>query len=220
MPKKSNKTAGRESPSKKLKSLTMPHPKTNSNVDAFIANAKNWRQELKQLRPILLDSELTEDFKWSQPCYTFQGKNVVVLGLLKDSCAFAFFKGALLKDVHGVLTRPGQHSQSTRWIKFTSVREIAELKSILKAYIREAIQIEKAGLKVKLKKTSDLKVPEEFQLMLDEFPNFKAAFDALTPGRQRAYIYHFSAPKQSKTRQARVQKFMPHILKGKGLLDP
>jgi uncharacterized protein YdeI (YjbR/CyaY-like superfamily) len=198
----------------------MPHPKTNSNVDAFIANAKNWRQELKQLRPILLDSELTEDFKWSQPCYTFQGKNVVVLGLLKDSCAFAFFKGALLKDVHGVLTRPGQHSQSTRWIKFTSVREIAELKSILKAYIREAIQIEKAGLKVKLKKTSDLKVPEEFQLMLDEFPNFKAAFDALTPGRQRAYIYHFSAPKQSKTRQARVQKFMPHILKGKGLLDP
>src|SRR5579863_827042 len=193
--------------------------KTNPKVDAFIANAKNWQQELIKLRAILLDSELTEEFKWSQPCYTFQGKNVIILGPMKDSCAFAFFKGALLKDVHGVLTRPGQHSQSTRWIKFTSVREIAEMKSILKAYIREAIEIEKSGLKVKLKKTSDLKIPEEFQLMLDEFPDFKKAFEALTPGRQRAYIYHFSAPKQSKTREARVRRFMPHILKGKGLLD-
>jgi uncharacterized protein YdeI (YjbR/CyaY-like superfamily) len=197
----------------------MTPPKRNPNVDAFIANAKTWRQELKQLRAILLDSELTEDFKWSQPCYTFQEKNVIVLGPMKDSCAFAFFKGALLKDPHGVLTRPGQHSQSTRWIKFTSVREITEMKSILKAYIREAIQIQNSGLKVKLKKTSDLKFPEEFQLMLDEFPDVKQAFEALTPGRQRAYIYHFSAPKQSKTREARIQKFMPHILKGKGLLD-
>ncbi len=197
----------------------MTPPKTNPNVVAFIANAKNWQPELTKLRAILLDSELTEDFKWRQPCYTFQGKNVIVLGPMKDSCAFAFFKGALLKDVHGVLTRPGQHSQSTRWIRFTSVREIAEMKSVLKAYIREAIEIEKSGLKVKLKKTSDLKIPEEFQLMLDEFPNFKKAFEALTPGRQRAYIYHFSAPKQSKTRETRVRKFMPHILKGKGLLD-
>jgi uncharacterized protein YdeI (YjbR/CyaY-like superfamily) len=197
----------------------MNPPKRNPNVDAFIANAKTWRQELKQLRAILLDSELTEDFKWSQPCYTFQEKNVIVLGPMKDSCAFAFFKGALLKDPHGVLTRPGQHSQSTHWIKFTSVREITEMKSILKAYIREAIQIQNSGLKVKLKKTSDLKFPEEFQLMLDEFPDVKQAFEALTPGRQRAYIYHFSAPKQSKTREARIQKFMPHILKGKGLLD-
>ena len=197
----------------------MTPAKTNPNVDAFIANAKAWRQELKQLRAILLNSELTEDFKWSQPCYTFQGKNIIVLGPMKDSCAFAFFKGALLKDPHGVLTRPGQHSQSTRWIKFTSVREITEMKSILKAYIREAIQIQKSGLKVKLKKTSDLKIPQELQLMLDEFPDVKQAFEALTPGRQRAYIYHFSAPKQSKTREARVRKFMPHILKGKGLLD-
>jgi uncharacterized protein YdeI (YjbR/CyaY-like superfamily) len=197
----------------------MTPPKRNPNVDAFIANAKTWRQELKQLRAILLDSELTEDFKWSQPCYTFQEKNVIVLGPMKDSCALAFFKGALLKDPHGVLTRPGQHSQSTRWIKFTSVREITEMKSILKAYIREAIQIQRSGLKVKLKKTSDLKIPQELQLMLDEFPNVKQAFEALTPGRQRAYIYHFSAPKQSKTREARIQKFMPHILKGKGLLD-
>jgi uncharacterized protein YdeI (YjbR/CyaY-like superfamily) len=197
----------------------MTPSKANPKVDAFIATAKNWQAEFKKLRAILLDSDLTEDFKWSQPCYTFEGKNVVVIGGLKESCALAFFKGALLKDVHGVLTRPGQHSQSTRWFKFASVREIAEMKSVLNAYIREAIQVEKSGLKVKLKKTSDLKIPEEFQLMLDEFPEFKAAFEALTPGRQRAYIYHFSAPKQSKTREARVLKFMPHILKGKGLLD-
>src|SRR5579863_9414115 len=157
----------------------MPPTKPNPNVDAFIANAKKWQPELTKLRAVLLDSELTEDFKWSQPCYTLAGKNVIVLGPMKDSCAFAFFKGALLKDPHGVLTRPGQHSQCTRWIKFTSAREIVEMKSILKAYIREAIQIEKSGLKVKLKKTSDLKIPEEFQLMLDEFPDFKKAFEAL-----------------------------------------
>ena len=130
-----------------------------------------------------------------------------------------FFKGALLKDVHGVLTKPGQHSQSTRWLKFTSMREIAEMRSVLKAYVREAIEVEKAGLKVKLKKTSDLKFPEELQIMLDELPEFRTAFEALTPGRQRAYIYHFSAAKQSKTRESRVRKFMPHILKGKGLLE-
>jgi uncharacterized protein YdeI (YjbR/CyaY-like superfamily) len=193
--------------------------KANPRVDEFIAKAKKWPKELTKLRAILLDSELTEEFKWSQPCYTFNGKNVIVISGMKESCVFAFFKGALLKDVHGVLTRPGQHSQSTRWIKFTSVREIAEMRSILKAYVREAIEIEKAGLKVKLKKTSDLKVPEELQTMLDEFPDLKAAFEALTPGRQRAYIYHFSAPKQSKTRESRVRKFMPHILNGKGLLD-
>jgi len=193
--------------------------KANPKVDAFIAKLNKWQAESKKLRAILLDSELTEEFKWYQPCYTFEGKNVVVINELKESCAFAFFKGALLKDVHGVLTRPGQHSQSTRWIKFTSVREIAEMKSVLKAYIREAIEVEKAGLKVKLRKTSDLKIPEELQIMLDEFPDLKNAFDALTPGRQRAYIYHFSAPKQSKTRESRVLKYMPHILKGKGLLD-
>ena len=197
----------------------MTPSKPNPKVDAFIANAKHWQPEFKKLRAILLDSPLTEEFKWSQPCYTYQGKNVVVIGGLKESCALAFFKGVLLNDVHGVLTRPGQHSQSTRWFKFASVREIAEMKSVLKAYIREAVEIENSGLKVKLKKTSDLKFPEEFQLMLDEFPELKRAFDALTPGRQRAYIYHFSAPKQSKTRAARVQKFMPHILEGKGLLD-
>ena len=199
--------------------MTITTGKTNPKVDAFFANAKKWREELKKLRAILLDPELQEELKWGGPCYTFQGKNVVIINELKESCAFAFFKGALLKDVHGVLTRPGQHTQSARWIKFTSVREIAEMKSVLKAYIREAIEVEKSGLKLKLRKTSDLKFPEELQTMLDEFPDFKTAFEALTPGRQRAYIYHFSAPKQSKTRESRVQKYMPHILNGKGLLD-
>ena len=197
----------------------MTTSKANPKVDAFIGNAKKWQEEFKRLRAILLDSELTEEFKWGGPCYTFQGKNVVIINGLKESCALAFFKGVLLKDVHGVLTRPGQHSQSTRWFKFASVREIAEMKSVVKAYIREAIKVEKAGLKVKLKKTSDLKFPEELQIMLDEFPDFRTAFEALTPGRQRAYIYHFSAPKQTKTRESRVRKYMPHILKRKGLLD-
>src|SRR5580658_10293786 len=138
----------------------MKTSKANAKVDAFIANAKRWREELKRLRAILLDSELTEEFKWYQPCYTFQGKNVAIIGGMKESCAFAFFKGALLKDVHGVLTAPGPNTQSGRWIKFASLREIAEMKSVLKAYIREAIEVEKAGLKVKLRKTSDLGVPE------------------------------------------------------------
>jgi len=193
--------------------------KTNPKVDAFIRDAKMWREELSKLRAILLDSELSEEFKWYQPCYTHQGKNVVVISGMKESCAFAFFKGALLKDVHGVLTAPGQNSQSTRWIKFTSVGEIAEMKSVLKAYIREAIEVEKSGLKVKKRKTSDLKFPDELQAMFDEFPDFKAAFDALTPGRQRAYIYHISGAKQPKTRESRVMKCMPQIMKGKGLLD-
>jgi uncharacterized protein YdeI (YjbR/CyaY-like superfamily) len=197
----------------------MTTSKANPKVDAFIGKAIKWQEELKKLRAILLDSELTEEFKWDQPCYTFQGKNVAILHGLKESCAFAFFKGALLKDVHGVLTAPGKNTQSGRWIKFTSLGEIAEMKSVLKAYVREAIEVEKSGLKVKLRKTSDLKIPEELQTMLDEFPALKTAFEALTPGRQRAYIYHFSAPKQSKTRESRVLKYMPQILKGKGLLD-
>jgi uncharacterized protein YdeI (YjbR/CyaY-like superfamily) len=190
-----------------------------ANVDAFIGKATKWREELNKLRAILLDSELTEEFKWYQPCYTFQGKNVAILHGLKESCALGFFKGALVKDVHGVLTRPGENTQAGRWIKFTSVREITEMKSVLKAYVREAIEVEKKGLKLKMRKTSDLKIPEEFQIMLDEFPDLKTAFDRLTPGRQRNYIFHFSAPKLSKTRESRVQKCMPQILKGKGLLD-
>jgi len=196
----------------------MTTSKANPKVDAFFENAKRWQEELKRLRAIALDSELTEELKWGGPCYTLHGKNVAIMNELKESCAFAFFKGALLKDVHGVLTAPGQ-SQSTRWIKFTSVREVAEMKSVLKAYIREAIEVEKSGVKLKRRETSDLKMPEELQILLDEFPDFKAAFEALTPGLQRAYIFHISAPKQSKTRESRVQKCMPQILKGKGLLD-
>jgi uncharacterized protein YdeI (YjbR/CyaY-like superfamily) len=197
----------------------MTTSKANPEVDDFIANATRWQEELKRLRTILLDSELTEELKWAQPCYTFQRKNVAIIIGLKESCALSFFKGALLKDVHCVLTRPGENTQSGRWIKFASVREIAEMRSALKAYIREAIEVEKSGLKLKLRKTSDLKFPEELQIMLDEFPDFKIAFERLTPGRQRAYIFHFSAPKQSKTRESRVQKYMPQILRGKGLLD-
>lgn len=197
----------------------MTPSKTNPKVDAFIRDAKRWQSVLKQLRAILLESELTEEFKWYQPCYTFQGKNVVVISGMKESCAFALFKDALLKDAHGVLTAPGKNSQSTRWIKFTSVREVVEMKTILKAYIREAIEVERSGLKVKLRKTSDLKFPDELQTMLDEFPDFKAAFETLTPGRQRAYIYHISGAKQSKTRETRVLNCMPQIMKGKGLLD-
>lgn len=197
----------------------MTTSKTNAKVDAFIGEAKRWREELKKLRAIALDSELTEEFKWYQPCYTFNGKNVAVISGMKESCVFAFFKGALLKDAHGVLTAPGTNSQSTRWIKFTSVREIAEMKPVLKAYVREAIEVEKSGRKVKLRKTSDLKVPAELQTMLDEFPEFKTAFETLTPGRQRAYIFHIAGAKQSKTREARVLKCMPQIMKGKGLMD-
>ncbi len=197
----------------------MTTSKANPQVDAFIASAKRWQEEFRKLRGILLDSELTEEFKWGGPCYTVQGKNIVIINGLKESCALAFFKGALLKDVHGVLTRPGENTQAGRWMKFTSVGDIAGMRSILKAYIREAIEVEKSGLKLKLRKTSDLKFPEELRILLDEFPDFRAAFDRLTPGRQRAYIFYFSAPKQSKTRESRVQKCMPQILKGKGLLD-
>jgi len=197
---------------------SMTTSKANPMVDEFIGKAKKWQAELKKFRAILLDSELTEELKWGEPCYTFEGKNVVILISLKESCAFSFFKGALLKDVHGVLTAPGRHTQSGRWIKFASVREIAEMKPILKAYVREAIENEKSGLKVNFG-SRKLEIPEELQAQLDEFPDLKAAFDALTPGRQKGYIFHFSAPKQSKTRTARVEKYRQKILDGKGLLD-
>jgi uncharacterized protein YdeI (YjbR/CyaY-like superfamily) len=197
----------------------MTTSKANPKVDGYFDKSEKWRQELNKLRELLLDSPLTEELKWHQPCYTYQGKNVIVLHGLKESCAIGFFKGALLRDVHGVLTKPGPNTRAGRWIKFISLREIAEMRSILKAYIREAAEVEKAGLKVDLKETKKLSVPEEFQIMLDEFPAFKTAFDALTPGRQRMYLIHFSQPKQSKTRASRVAKYMPHILAGKGFHD-
>ena len=179
---------------------------------------KKWREEFEVLRTIALNSELAEELKWYQACYTLQGKNVVLIHGFKEFCALMFFKGALLKDPKRILATPGQH-QSARQIRFTNVREIVKMERIVKAYIREAIELEKAGLKVKLKETADFKIPDEFQKKLDEIPALKAAFRALTPGRQRQYIFHFSQPKQSKTRESRVEKCMQQILKGKGLTD-
>ena len=178
-----------------------------------------WQEELEKLRTIILDCGLDEELKWGVPCYTFQKNNIVLIGAFKEYCALSFFKGALLKDANGVLSKPGQNTQSGRLIRFTGVRGIVELESILKAYIYEAIEVEKAGLKVNFKKTSEFVIPEEFQNKLDKIPALKTAFYALTPGRQRAYILYFSAPKQSKTRESRVERYTRQILSGKGLND-
>lgn len=175
-----------------------------------------WREELQRLRAIVLDCGLAEELKWGVPCYTYQGHNVVVVSALKEYCALSFFKGALLQDSHGILHRPGEHTQAARLIRFTSVREIAGMEPVLKAYIFEAVDVEKAGLQVEFKTTPE-PIPEEFRKKLDEIPALKTAFEALTPGRQRGYILYFSAPKQSKTRESRIDKYMQHILDGKGL---
>jgi len=171
------------------------------------------------LRMIILDCQLTEELKWVKPCYTFQKSNIVIIIPLKEYCALMFCKGALLNDANGILIKPGENTQAGRWIKFSSVREIVEMETILKAYIHEAIEVEKAGLKVNFKKNTELIFPEEFQNKLDENPALKTAFDALTPGRQRAYNLYFSAAKQSKTRESRVEKCVRQILNGKGLDD-
>jgi uncharacterized protein YdeI (YjbR/CyaY-like superfamily) len=190
----------------------------NPKVDIFLRKAKKWREESEKLRMILLDCPLAEELKWGEPCYTFQGKNIVLIGGFKEYCTLLFFKGALLNDTHGILVAPGK-TQAARQIRFTSLREIVAMERILKTYIHEAIEVEKAGLKVELKKHSDYIFPEELQKKLDEIPALKTAFEALTPGRQRAYMFHISAPKQSKTRESRVEKFMQQILDGKGLND-
>jgi len=191
----------------------------NPKVDVFLSKAKKWQEELKKLRMIILDCQLTEELKWGKPCYTFQKSNIVIIQGFKEYCALLFFKGALLNDANGILIKPGKNTQAGRQIRFTNVREIVEMETILKAYIYEAIEVEKAGLKVNFKKTTEFIIPEEFQNRLDEIPALKTAFDALTPGRQRAYILYFSAPKQSKTRESRVEKSMQQILNGKGLND-
>ena len=193
--------------------------RTNSKVDEFISKAKKWQKEMERLRTIILGCGLTEELKWYQPCYTFKKSNVVIISGFKEYCILGLFKGALLKDSNGILTKPGENTQAGRQIRFTSVREIVEMEPILKAYIYEAIEVEKTGLKVNYKKIAEFKIPEEFQKKLDEIPVLKTAFDALTPGRQRAYILHFSAPKQSKTRESRVEKCIHLILNGKGLND-
>ena len=193
--------------------------RTSPKVDAYLSKAKKWQEEFEKLRMIILDCGLTEELKWGVPCYTFERRNIVLIHGFKEYCALLFFKGALLNDVKSILIQQTRNVQAARQIRFTNVREIVKLKPILKAYIYEAIEVEKAGLKVNLKKTKEFIVPEEFQNRLAEVPGLKTAFAALTPGRQRAYLLHFSAPKQSKTRESRVEKCLQQILKGKGLND-
>jgi uncharacterized protein YdeI (YjbR/CyaY-like superfamily) len=190
----------------------------NPKVGGYLRNSKKWQEELEKLRMIILDCGLTEELKWGKPCYTFQNSNIVIVIGFKEYCALLFCKGALLNDANGILKKPGENTQAARRIPFTNVREIVEMEPILKAYIYEAIEGEKAGLKVNFKKNPE-PIPGEFQNKLDEIPALKTAFDALTPGRQRAYILYFSAPKQSKTRESRVEKCMQQILNGKGLND-
>jgi len=191
----------------------------NPEVDFFFDKAKNWQAAFEKLRTIILDCGLNEELKWGQPCYTFQKSNIVLMHGFKEYCALLFFKGALLNDPDGILIQQTKNVQAARQVRFTHVREIGKMAAILKAYIYEAIEVEKAGLQVKYKKTSEFIVPEEFQHQLDERPALKTAFSALTPGRQRAYIFYFSQPKLSRTREARVEKCMKQILKGKGLDD-
>jgi uncharacterized protein YdeI (YjbR/CyaY-like superfamily) len=197
----------------------MTKSRMNPKVDVYFSKAERWQEELKKLRMIILDCQLTEELKWGKPCYTFQKSNIVIIVGFKEYCALLFCKGALLNDANGILIKPGENTQAARQIRFTNVREIVEMEPILKAYIYEAIEVEKAGLEVNFKKATEFVIPEEFQNKLAEIPALKSAFDALTPGRQRAYILYFSAPKQSKTRESRVEKCMPQILNGKGLND-
>jgi uncharacterized protein YdeI (YjbR/CyaY-like superfamily) len=191
----------------------------NPKVDFYFSKAKKWQEELEQLRIIVLNCGLAEELKWGVPCYTFEKTNIVLIHAFKEYCALLFFKGALLKDTNGILIQQTENVQSARQIRFTNTREIVKLTATLKAYIYEAIEVEKAGLKVILKKQTDLVYPEEFQTKLDSMPSLKKAFGALTPGRQRAYNLYFSAPKQSKTRESRIDKSMKQILRGKGLND-
>jgi uncharacterized protein YdeI (YjbR/CyaY-like superfamily) len=191
----------------------------NSRVDEFLSKAKKWQEELEALRMIVLDCMLVEELKWRQPCYTFEQSNIVIIGGFKEYCALMFFKGALLKDSKGILIQQTENVQAGRQIRFTSVKEIIKMKPILKAYVFEAIEVEKAGLKVELKKNIELIFPEEFKHSLNKNVALKTAFNALSSGRQRAYNLYFSAPKQSKTREIRIEKCTQKILNGKGLND-
>ena len=191
----------------------------NPKVDWYFSKNEKWENEIKKLRMIILDCGLNEELKWGCPCYTFNNSNIVLIHVFKEYCAVLFFKGALLNDANGILIQQTENVQSARQARFTSVQEIVKLEKILKAYIYEAIEVENAGLKVKLKKTSDYKIPEEFQKRLDKNKALKTAFEKLSPGRQRAYIFYFSQAKQSKTREERVEKYLKKILNGKGLDD-
>ena len=191
----------------------------NPRVDFYFEKEKKWQKEIEQLRKIVLDCGLTEELKWGCPCYTFQNSNIVLIHVFKEYCALLFFKGSLLNDPNGILIRQTENVQAARQVRFTNNRQIVKLEKILKASIYEAIEVEKAGLKVKLKETSEYKIPEEFQKKLDKSTGLKKAFNALTPGRQRAYLFYFSKAKQSKTREARIEKYVPQILEGKGIDD-
>jgi uncharacterized protein YdeI (YjbR/CyaY-like superfamily) len=191
----------------------------NPKVDFYFSKDQKWQEELKKLRMIILDCQLDEELKWGVPCYTYRKSNIVLIHVFKEYCAILFIKGALLKDANDVLITQTENVQAARQIRFTNVQEIVELETILKAYIYEAIEVEKAGLKVNYKKATEFSIPDEFQNKLDENPALETAFYALTPGRQRAYLLYFSAPKQSKTRESRVEKCMQQILNGKCLND-
>ena len=197
----------------------MSKSRLNPKVDAFLSKAQQWREEFERLRTIVLECGLTEEFKWMHPCYTFQNRNVVLIHGFKAYCALLFIKGALLKDAKGILIQQTENVQAARQARFTKAREIVKLKPILKAYINEAIELEKAGLEVTYKKTAEFKMPEEFQRKLREIPTLKTAFEALTPGRQRGYLLYFSSAKQSQTREARIDKCVDQIFDGKGLND-
>lgn len=191
----------------------------NPKVDWYFVKNKKWQKEIETLRTIALDYELTEELKWGCPCYSYQENNIVLIHVFKEYCAFLFFKGVLLKDSKSILIQQTKNVQVARQARFTNAQQVVKMKSTLKAYIREAIAVEKAGLKVELKKTTEFTMPEEFKNKLKESRDLKAAFYALTPGRQRGYLLYFSQAKQAKTREARVAKYTKHILAGKGLED-
>jgi uncharacterized protein YdeI (YjbR/CyaY-like superfamily) len=191
----------------------------NPKVDEYLSKVRKWRDELETLRMILLDCQLTEEYKWSQPCYVYNKSNIVLLTSFREYCTLAFFKGSLLKDTDKIFVKPGENSQSVRQIRFTSVKDILKKEAILKAYIFEACEVEEEGLKVKLKDVSEYKIPEEFQSRLNKDASLKTAFKSLTPGRQKAYLLYFSEPKQSKTRESRIDKYVSRISSGIGIND-
>lgn len=191
----------------------------NPKVDFYFNKAGKWQKELEELRRIVLDCHLTEELKWGCPCYTFENSNIVLIHVFKEYCALLFFKGVLLQDAEKILIQQTENVQVPRQARFTDVREIMKLEPVLKAYIYEAVEVEEAGVKVPLKKTADFDVPEEFQNKLDAMPALRSAFEALTPGRQRGYLFYFAQAKQSKTRTSRIEKYMQHILDGKGIDD-
>ncbi len=191
----------------------------NPKVDVFLSKAPRWQEEMAKLRQITLDCQLTEDIKWGKPCYTYNDSNVIIIHGFKEYCALLFLKGALLADHEKILLQQTENVQAARQIRFTNLQDILKVEKTLKAYIFEAIEVEKAGLKVELKKTSEYNLPEEFQQKLEQMPELRTAFEGLTPGRQRAYLFYFSQAKQSKTRETRIENNIPRILNGKGLDD-